>query len=67
MRNYTVYSSRYIITMEDILKNILVQLTRIADCYENKEKREVNETRQSMKRVREKRILEKKNTNKKGK
>jgi|TARA_B110000908_G_C10189326_1_gene419676 hypothetical protein len=53
--------------MEDILKNILVQLTRIADCYENKEKREVNETRQSMKRVREKRILEKKNTNKKGK
>jgi hypothetical protein len=55
------------INMEDILENILLQLTRIADCYENKEKREVNEARQSMKRVREKRILEKKNLNKKDK
>ncbi len=53
--------------MEDILEKILQQLTRIADCYENKEKREVNETRKTIKRVREKRILEKKNTNQKEK
>jgi len=53
--------------MEDILQNILTQLTRIADCYENKEKREVSESRRTIKRVREKRILEKKNFNKKTK
>jgi hypothetical protein len=53
--------------MEDILENILTQLTRIADCYENKEKREVNEARQMLKLVREKRILEKKNLKKKDK
>ena len=53
--------------MEDILENILLQLTRIANCYENKEKREVNEARQINKRGREKRILEKKNLKKKDK
>jgi len=51
--------------MEDILENILTQLTRIADCYENKEKREVNEARQNIKRVRENRTFEKKNLKKK--
>ena len=39
--------------MEDILENILIQLTRIADCYENAEKREINESRNRNKRARE--------------
>ena len=47
--------------MESILENILIQLTRIADCYENAEKREVNEARMRNKRVREKRTVGNKN------
>jgi len=38
--------------MEDILEKILQQLTRIADCYENKETREINENRQKIKQSR---------------
>lgn len=37
--------------MEEILEQILVQLTRIADCYENKEKREINEAKKNNKRT----------------
>jgi len=50
--------------MEDILENILIQLTRIADCYENAEKREVNEARNRNKRVREQRTTSNKNLKK---
>jgi hypothetical protein len=50
--------------MEEILENILTQLTRIADCYENKEKREVNEARSKTKRVREQRTISNKNLKK---
>jgi hypothetical protein len=50
--------------MEDILENILTQLTRIADCYENAERREVNEARNKNKRVREKRTTGNKNLKK---
>ena len=50
--------------MEEILENILTQLTRIADCYENKEKREVNEARNKIKKVREKRKVSNKNLKK---
>jgi hypothetical protein len=53
--------------MEEILENILTQLTRIADCYENKEKREVNEARNKTKRVREQRTISNKNLKKAGK
>ena len=38
--------------MESILNKILIQLTRIADCYENKELRDVNEARQRLKQNR---------------
>jgi len=38
--------------MESILHQILVQLTRIADCYENKELRDVNENRRKLKQNR---------------
>jgi hypothetical protein len=50
--------------MEEILENILNQLTRIADCYENTEKREVNEARNRNKRVREQRTVSNKNLKK---
>tara|TARA_B100000287_G_scaffold106035_1_gene98308 strand:- start:39 stop:200 length:162 start_codon:yes stop_codon:yes gene_type:complete len=50
--------------MEDILEKILVQLTRIADCYENKEKREINEARNKTKRVKGKRTISNKNLKK---
>ena len=50
--------------MEEILENILTQLTRIADCYENKEKRDVNEARNKTKRVREQRTISNKNLKK---
>jgi hypothetical protein len=35
--------------MEEILEKILHQLTRIADCYENKESRDINEARKKLK------------------
>jgi len=35
--------------MEEILEKILHQLTRIANCYENKESRDVNEARKKLK------------------
>jgi hypothetical protein len=50
--------------MEDILENILTQLTRIADCYENAEKRSINEARARNKKVREKRTIGNKNLKK---
>jgi len=53
--------------MEDILERILTQLTRIADCYENTEKREINEARNRNKRVREQRTTSNKNLKKAGK
>ena len=38
--------------MEEILEKILHQLTRIADYYENKESRDVNEARKRLKQNR---------------
>jgi|TARA_B110000908_G_C10110055_1_gene382619 hypothetical protein len=53
--------------MEDILEKILQQLTRIADCYENKESREINENLKKIKQSRVNRSDKKKSTKQKEK
>ena len=53
--------------MEDILEKILQQLTRIADCYENKESREINESRKRLKQNRIDSAGQKKSTKQKEK
>jgi hypothetical protein len=53
--------------MEEILVKILHQLTRIADCYENKESRDINEARKRLKQDRINRADEKKSIKQKEK